>query len=97
MADPILTGIRESFAGLAFGNDALGTVLAGASVLPVRRLRKGPSACANELAWSAALGCWWAGSTRTATLDNTFRYKLVGTAFVLLASLPSKTKNRPRD
>ena len=55
-------GIGESFAGLAFGNDGLGLVLAGAFVLLLGwRLRKGPSACANELAWCAALGFWWAG------------------------------------
>ena len=98
MADPILTGIRDSFAGLAFGNVGLGTVLALAFVaLLAWRLRRGPSACANELAWSAALVFWWAGLaiSRTGSLDDTFRYEFVGSAFVLLACLPTKSTNLP--
>ena len=98
VADPILTGIRDSFAGLAFGNVGLGTVLALAFVaLLAWRLRRGPSACANELAWSAALVFWWAGLaiSRTGSLDSTFRYEFVGSAFVLLACLPTKSTNLP--
>ena len=70
----VADGIGESFAGLAFGNDGLGLVLAGAFVLLLGwRLRKGPSAC-RERACVVRRARVLVGRARTFPRQRNVRY-----------------------
>jgi hypothetical protein len=87
-------GIVASFRGLAGGNQVLGIILMLAFVANLGwQLRKGPRHACHELAWTVGLVAWWVGLARARGLldhANTFRYQLIGGAFIVLAFLPTR-------
>ena len=85
-------GVSASFQALAFGNRTLGFILVALFAANlIWRLRKGPRNARHELSWCAALLVWWLGlvHSREGTDALVFRYELVGSAFVILGSLPA--------
>ena len=88
-------GVAGSFRGLVFDSRALAFVLAIAFVMTLCwRLRQGVRASRNEIAWTVALLAWWVGLaySRGVFFDrHVVRYELVGSAFVVLAFLPTRT------
>jgi hypothetical protein len=88
-------GIAASFRGLVFDNRALAVVLATAFVITLCwRIREGVRACRNEIAWTVALVAWWVGvaySRGVVVSTHVVRYELVGSVFVVLAFLPTRT------
>jgi hypothetical protein len=90
----ILSGFRASFDGLVAGNRVLGLVLLGIFVVTACwRARAGLQAVANQLSWTTALVVWWAGvasSRGLVAMPDTFRFRFVGSAFVVVAFLPTK-------
>jgi hypothetical protein len=96
-ATTVLDGVRASFRGLVAESAVLGALLGIFFVgLLVARLRNGRRASCNQLAWTAALVSWWSGLavSRSGAIAGAFRYQLVGSAFVLLAFLPSQPQPR---
>jgi hypothetical protein len=94
MFNYVVEGIKASFRGLAFDNRVLAVVLAAAFVVTLCwRLRKGLQASRNQVAWTVALFAWWvalAYSRGSVVEPHTFRYALAGSAFVILAFLPTR-------
>lgn len=87
-------GTMTSFRGLVFDNYVGGIILAIAFVvLFVWRCRRGLHAVAFSLSWFAAEIGWWIGISQTRTFathpEDVFRYKLVGSVFLILAMLPT--------
>jgi hypothetical protein len=90
--DYLRHGVSASFRALAFGNRNLGVMLVALFAANlIWRLRKGPRNARHELSWCAALLVWWLGLaySRQGTDALVFRYELVGSAFVILGSLPA--------
>ncbi len=90
--DYLRHGVSASFRALAFGNRILGLMLVALFAANlIWRLRKGPRNARHELSWCAALLVWWLGLaySREGTDALVFRYELVGSAFVILGSLPA--------
>src|SRR5207245_10334244 len=98
MFDFIVEGIAASFRGLVFDNGVLAVVLAAAFVVTLCwRLRNGLRACRNEIAWTVALFAWWfalAYSRGAIVGAHAVRYDLAGSAFVVLAFLPTRPLTR---
>ena len=86
--------MMSSFRGLAFDSHIGGVLLAIAFViLFALRCRHGLHAVVFTLSWMAANIVWWVGISQTRMLsfhpENVFRYRLVGSVFLILASLPT--------
>lgn len=93
----------ESFRYLVLGNRALGVVLLCVFAIHAAwRLRAGPAAAANVLAWTSALVVWWFGLmwsrwVMLSTLDQPpFRYRFLAVGFILLAVIPPAGTALPR-
>jgi hypothetical protein len=92
LVDFAVDGIWLSFKGLVGRNTVLASLLAALFVVNfVVRVRQGRRAAAAPIAWTTALVFWWLGlaySRESFLPPDTFRYTLVGSAFVVLAFLP---------
>jgi hypothetical protein len=91
----VFDGIAASFRGLVFNSSALAVLLATAFLITLcSRLRQGVRASRNEVAWSVVLVAWWVGLayTRGALGTQAVRYDLAGSAFIVLAFLPTRVK-----
>lgn len=91
-------GVVGSFQGLVGGNRLLGLLLGIVFVVNLGwRVRRGPRIACHELAWSAALVSWWIGLSYARGVlasSDAFRYRVVGSAFVILAFLPAQRPSR---
>ena len=91
----VFDGIAASFRGLVFDNRGLAVFLGIAFVLTLCwRIRQGVRACRNEIAWTVALVAWWVGvaySRGVVIGTDVVRYDLIGSSFVVLAFLPTRT------